>query len=367
MSYIPFIFILITLAWLAGVKLFLHRTVSYWEAVIQFGIVAIIILGVFAAGSHSQTSDVMFKNGVITELNADKRSCPWGWRDYRDNHCTEYRTRTVPGVKTCSTINGKQSCIQHYKTQYNYDYEWERRYFVRSTVGDFEVPRTDPRGVNTPPYFAELAIDDAVANQVSYVNYIKGAASTLHRQEVKDDDVAIAYPGVNRRLRANRFIATGVKFSSDEWKAWNEDLMVMNSELRDTKGNVIIVVTGYQQTFAEMLRRAWHAHNINDVVVVIGTDGTVVDWVDVSSWSGDSMVEVAIRDGILSNGTLHRQHINEVIFNAMSERFEIQSMDKFEYLADDIAPPNWVYVIAFIVLIIGNPVLSYIFYRNDII
>lgn len=364
--YMPIMLILVTVAWLAVIKIFFHATVSWTEAAIQFAIASIIMALVFFAGTHSQTADVLFENGVITKLEPRQKSCPMRWSDYTDSHCTEYRTRVVSNGQTCTTNSkGIRTCTPRFKTQYKYNYSWEKRYFVHSTVGNFEVSRTDRQGAVMPSYFAGLGIDDGVASVTRYTNYIKGAASTLHREDVKDeDDVVIAYPSVDRYFRSNRFIATGVRFSSEDWKDWNKDLMAMNSALRETGGNVIIVATGHQRSFAEMLRRAWHAHNINDVVVVIGTDGTDIAWVDVSSWSSNNMVEILIRDGILSLEALDREHINSIVYDAMIDGFELQSMDKFEYLADDIAPPTWVYVIAFIVLLIGNPALTYFFHRN---
>lgn len=359
------------LVWIAILKIFFPDTLSWEEVGVQAGVTTLVIAGLFFAAGHSQTADNLIANGIVTKLEPRQQSCPRGWRNSRDSHCTEYRTRSRKVGESCSTINGTRTCTPIYTTDYKYIYDWERRYFVfadyEAPFNDqrYEVARVDRQGVNTPPRFAETEIGDPTAMSVGYTNYIKGASSSLFAEEAPGEEVVLAYPNIRQQWRTNRVLTFGFEFDSNEWRAWNEDVMQLNTDLRETGGNVVIALAGRDRHFAEMLARAWEAHNINDVVVAIGTDGTDIDWVDVRSWSGNSLVEIEIRDGIMDLGTLDRAAINAIIADAM-EHFELKSMDEFEYLADDIVPPTWVMVLAGIILVIVTPAITYLFHRIDL-
>ena len=106
-------------------------------------------------------------------------------------------------------------------------------------------------------------------------------------------------------------------------------------------------------------------HNINDVVVVIGTDAEQnIEWVDITSWSESSFVDLRIRDELLDLGTIDKTQINMLIENAVIDNFTLQSMEKFEYLADDIIPPTWVFVVAFLILLVVTPAIAYVFIKH---
>jgi len=366
--YYAVLFIIPLIMWIGIAKLFLHLNFSWGEVAIQLAVTSIVIFGIFAVGSHSQTSDHMFVNGVVTKLEPVKKSCKSGWSDYTDDFCTEYRTRSVPDGQTCTTTNGKRSCSTNYKTQYNYIYYWEQKYFVRTTIQSYQVPRVDAQGTQTPPRFSEIEIGDPVTMQVSYTNYIRGASSSLFNEQLPADELPpLAYPSVRDMYKANRVIVSGVAFDGNLHKEWNDQIAVLNSSISKTGANVILVLTGDDRKFPEKLAQAWEAHNINDVVVTMGINGDDVSWVDVRSWSSNSIVEISIRDGILNLGTLDNVAINDIIQESVMNGFELQSMENFEYLADDIPPPTWAYILAIITLLIITPIITYVFNKYEVI
>jgi hypothetical protein len=361
------------LVWIAICKTFLHVSLSWGEVAVQAGVTTAIIAGLFFAAGHSQTRDQLFANGVVSKLEPRKESCPWGWRSMRDHHCTEYRTRTVKVGESCSTFsNSTRTCTPIYDTEYNYIYDWERRYFVYADYLEpfsdsrYEISRVDRQGVTTPPRFTKTEIGDPVSKLVEYTNYIKGASSSLFAEEPPGEDVVIAYPKVEQQWLANRVLVFGTEFDSNKWRNWNQELMQLNADIRESGANVVIMVTGHEQQFAEMLARAWEAHNINDVVVTIGTEGDQIDWVDVRSWSGNSLVDIEIRDGILDLETVDTAAINAIIKDAVMDNFELKSMQEFEYLADDIVPPTWVMILTGIILVIVTPAITYLFHNVDL-
>jgi hypothetical protein len=361
------LFLIPLAAWILIAKVKFGHEFSWSEMGIQGAFTAFVITLLSLAGYHSQTSDVMLVNGVVIDTEAQRESCNQFWSDWPDGFCTNQQTRQVRDGETCSTDSkGNRTCTPRYKTQYRSIYPWEIRYFVSSDIpSGYEIRRVDAQGALVPPRFAEVEIGDPVTMEVPYTNYIKGAADTLFNQKLEDVP-PIAYPGTYDYYKVRRVIYFGTPANSSMVEQWNEDLSVLNSEIRATRANVIINVVGESQNWAEGLAQAWDAHNINDVVVSIGVDQDRIQWVDVRSWSKNEMVDIVIRDEILSIGTIDPQRINAVIKDAITTNFEMQDMSAFEYLADDIDPPTWLYVIAGIILLIITPITSIYLSRNDI-
>lgn len=361
------LFIIPLVAWVLIAKVKFGHEFSWFEMGIQGVITALVITVLSFAGYHSQTADTMLVNGVVATTDARRETCNQFWSDFSDSFCTNQQTRQVRDGQTCTTDSkGNRTCTPRYKTQYRSIYPWEIRYFVRSDVpSSYEIRRVDAQGAQVPPRFAEISIGDPVTVEVSYTNYIKGAADTLFNQKLEDIP-PIAYPRTYDYYKTRRVIYFGTPVDSQLVSQWNEDLSVLNSEIRRTRANVIINVVGQDQSWAEGLAQAWDAHNINDVIVSIGVDQDRILWVDVRSWSKSEMVDIVIRDEILNIGTIDPVRINEVIKSAITDHFVMQEMSAFEYLADDIPAPTWVYVIAGIILLIVTPVTTIFLSRNDI-
>ena len=360
--YTIFLFLIPLLAWLVIGKLIFKHEFSWNEMGIQAGITAVVLAILVMSSSYYQTADEKLVNGVVKELNARKENCNQMWSDYSDSFCTNETTRSVRSGQSCRTINKIRTCIPRYKTQYRSIYPWEIRYFVETEISDHEIDRVDRQGSTTPPRFASIKIGDPVAQLVSYTNYIKGASDTLFNQKYEDVP-PIAYPGIYDYYKSRRVIYFGVPSNSEFVEKWNNELAVVNADIRKTGANVIIAVTNQTQDWAERLAQAWDAHNINDLIVVIGTDGTDIKWVDVRSWSKSDLVNITIRDEVLNLKTIDKTRINDIIKSSVMEYYEEESMDNFEYLAEDIPPPTWLYIIAAIILFVIGPMVTYYFSR----
>lgn len=361
------LFLIPLLAWILIAKVKFGHEFSWFEMGIQGMLTAFVITALSFAGYHSQTSDMMLVNGVVTETTAQRESCNQFWSDWPDGFCTNQHTRRVRDGQSCSTDSkGNRTCTPRYKTQYRSVYSWEIRYFVSSDIpSSYEIRRVDAQGSQTPPRFEEIQLGDPVTTEVSYTNYIKGAADTLFNQKLEDVP-PIAYPSTFDYYKVRRVIYFGTPADSQQVEQWNNDLAVLNAEIRGTQANVIVNVVGANQNWAEGLAQAWDAHNINDVVVTIGVEQQRIQWVDVRSWSSNEMVDITIRDEILTIGTVDPTQINSAIKNAITKYFVMQNMSDFEYLADDIAAPTWLYIIVGIILLIVTPIITIIMSRNDI-
>ena len=362
--------------WLLVMKFLFDIDFTWSELVAQFGVTFFIVLVVVFLSYSNQTADDMFVNGEITKLEPIKKNCNTRWSRSKDSFCTKYKTRQVYDGQTCTTVNKSRVCTPRYHTEYKSIYSWERRYFVMASYMNYpdkryEIRRVDRQGVETPPRFAELTVGDPTTMKVNYVNYIKGASSSLFSEmPPKEDDVVLAYPKVRQQFEANKVIVSNLEFDSDIWRAWNKDLAATNTLIRSTGANVMIILTGRSNGFAEMLARAWDAHNINDVVVTIGMaeDGSI-KWIDVRSWSKDSLVDVSIRDAILDVDTSDSEYykvIDNAIGSAVLDYFRLRDMSEFEYLAEEITPSPWVILGLIMVLLIITPGLTYFFNKHDV-
>ena len=361
-----FLFFIPALLVMAVTKLYFKWEYTWKEFAAQASGTLVILILVFFAGSYGQTHDTQLINGVVTKTDAQQQSCPRGWRSTHDNFCTEYRTRRVYSHTTCTGTGSDRKCTRHYDTEYKYIYDWERKYFIDSDIPKrFEILRVDRQGATTPPRFASVKIGDPVVGSYSYTNYIKSAVNSLFAEEPVEV-VPIAYPSVRDYYIANRVIFSGQSVSGDFARQWNKSFATVNANIRKTGANAIIVVTASGPEFALALAQAWEAHNINDVITVIGMSGDTVSWVDVRSWSESSLVNIEIENEILNIGSLDTQAIDAIIEKAILDNFKLQSMEKFEYLAEDIAPPMWAMILAAIVLLIVTPLITYVFHKHDV-
>lgn len=368
MGYYILMFLIPIAVWLVIVKFYFHYTISIKEAMLQFGATVLVISLVFVGGRYSQLSDTMIINGSVTDTVAKRQNCPIGWQDWTDGFCTEYTTRQVKTGETCSTnSDGRRTCTPNYKTQYRYIYGWEQRYFVITDIPQtYEISRVDRQGVNTPPRFSSVNVGDPASSTRSYINYVKGASHTLFRSE-QLEPTAIAYPRIQDYYNINRVLFVNRAADTAMWEEWNREIALVNSRLKKVGANVILVITDNPQTWAESLARDWYAHKINDVVVVIGMSGDSIAWVDARSWSTNELVDIEVRDSVLDIGSLDIKQISANIERVVSSNFVLADPSDFEYLADDIPPPLWAMILAFLVLFGATPAITYYMHKNELV
>ena len=357
------LFLIPLIAWILIAKLLFKHEFTIEEMGIQVFITAAILALLSFAGYSSMTDDTMMVNGTVTKLNPRTESCNMFWSDWPDSFCTNQDTRRVRDGQTCTTVNNKRSCTPKYKTQYRSVYPWERRYFVATTVSGYEISRIDRQGVDTPPRFSEIKLGDPVTILVPYTNYIKGASATLFNQKLEEVP-NISYPEVYDYYHIDRVFYTDLAAPSF-LKEWNRDLERINADFSKLGANVIINVTSKDETWSETLAQAWDAHNINDVVITIGVAGEKISWVNVRSWSSDKMLDVVTRDLIMMLPRVDKDMINDIIKTTIPKHYKAQKMEDFEYLADDVEAPTWLYIIAGIILLIVTPAVTWFLSNND--
>jgi hypothetical protein len=134
------------------------------------------------------------------------------------------------------------------------------------------------------------------------------------------------------------------------------------------QANVIVVfVNEINSSYVHALEGAWLGGKKNDVIVVVGTTHyPAIDWVRVSSWTDKELFKVELRNDLETLGTVDKAQFLGIIEKHTKTTFVRKNMADFEYLKDEIEPPTWVIVLAFVLGLSVALGLSYFFYRNDL-
>lgn len=288
-------------------------------------------------GMYSETMDTEIWSGKVIDKSKDKVSCSHSY----ECNCTE----------TCSTTNGSRSCSKSCSTCYDhsYDYNW----VVKSNIGNFNISRIDRQGVEAPPRWSSVNVNDPVSKTNTYTNYIKGAkANVLNRGDSK---ITYAIPEYPLSIYDYYYIDRAITLDNavSNTKDWS---IAISKALLDLGGakqvNLVMVFTKNPQDFSEQLNTAWLGGKKNDVIVVIGTqDGLKVDWVNVLSWTNQEHFKVSLRDSLLE-APLNPPKTLQLIAKHIESDFVRRQMQEFEYLQADIEPPTYVMVIAFFMFLI---------------
>lgn len=358
-------FLVPVIIWIIFAKIWLKHAFSVKELAAQTVFSVLVLAGLFWISDRVQTGSTKLLNGEVTETRPVKKTCPFGWVTFTDSHCTNYISRSVKVGESCSVDEkGRRSCTDIMQTQYYYIYRWERRYFVDSDLDHtFEIRRTDRQGVSVPPRFAEIKIGDAVSLEVFYRNYIRAAVNSLFKAD-EVQKLEISYPEVFDYYHVNRVIYDGV--TAKDAKLWNAQISEINRDIRETGANVILVLTKQDASYAERLAFTWGGHNINDLVITVGVgpDEESISWVDVRSWSGQSLVNVRLRDAIQEIGTIDPARINAAITEVVRSDYRLQDMEAFAYLKDDISLPVTTIILALLMILVFTPLITFYFARH---
>jgi len=367
--------------WAVGMKIFFHIEYTWSEFLAQC-ILCLMVLTIFwGAFRYSDTWDTEIWNGEISAKNMVQKDCPWGWVRHQDSFCSNYQTKQVrdyPDGQTCTTDSkGRRTCTSYprYHTEYNYDYDWERRWYVSSANLDFryEITRVDRQGVNAPPFYTRTQVGDPASVTKGYTNWIKGASDSLfHEDGAIAEQYATLIPeypiALYNYFHVDRVVQVGV--SMPDIALWNRQLGDALKQLGPNRQmNAVIVLvdaTKVGSDFPFAVRRAWNGFKKNDAVLFIGVDGAKnVQWAEVLSWSKENLFNVQLRNAILAmRGTeLDRQSIISNIQTIGMASYERREMQEFEYLKNQVPVPTWLIVLEFVLGIGGSIGLSLVFLK----
>ena len=336
---------------LPGIVYAFNRKIEWQFLVGSIAIGLAISAGAFYAGKAGKTLDVEVWNGEVTGKEQVQVSCS---HSYSCN-CTTSTTCSGSGSnRSCSTSTSCQTCYEH-----SHDYDW----VVHSNIGDVDIDRVDRQGVHTPGRWAAVQKGEPFAKEHMYTNYIKGApesvlnvAQHLASKPAQFANMIPAYPHhVQDYYRLNRALTVGVPVP--DLQQWSNDISTMLKQLGPQKqANVITVfVNTADPSYEYALRSAWLGGKKNDIVVIIGTtEYPKIDFIRVMSWTDKEIFKVKLRDTLQEMETIDREKFIEAIRLTTLEDFKRKSMKDFEYLDNEIDPPDWVVILAVILLVAIN-------------
>jgi hypothetical protein len=338
----------------------LNKTIHLLLAPTVFFLIALCVIGVtkLAVGM-----DVQILNGHVTDKLGIKRNCPDGWNDSQDDHCTNYTTREVVDYveEVCATNSeGEEVCddVPHFKTQYRYDFDWERRYFVYSTLKNFEIPRIDAQGNKEPPRYTITEPGEPVSTRSRYTNYLLLADQNVINPALLKLPEEISkelpdYPAnVYDYWRLDRFITVA---STQDITKLNRQLAELNSRVGPLRqANVIVIVTTRPQAIREEIYRKWNGGKKNDIIVLFGLRDNIIDWVDGITFLNNKGNEYLIAGFKEFNGKEFDNDVLPKLENMIVERFNREPMENIKHIADNYdLPPTFYFCAAIINLLLG--------------
>lgn len=314
------------------------------QLIASWGIGAIVLL----IGSMMATSDYEILNGKV--LN--KTRVHDYWEESYDCFCT-------------TNSDGIQSCQTCYRDHYTVDWD------VKCSTGNVGIKRLDwesRRVYNEPdplPY-KKAYKGEFCATTKSFKNYIKAAGNSLFNLDNNLDysEYSVpAYPEVHSYYKVNRVFGFG---------KLNKELNdILNSTLRTLgatkQANIVLIGSNYDEEYRYAVEQKWLGGKKNDVIVLVGINGKLIDWVDtitLGSNLGNELMTVKMHDDIMSLKKVSKD-IAGVITGTIERYFDRKPMQEFEYLKDDIKPSIWLIILSILLCISCNVGIFFYFNRNS--
>lgn len=337
---------------------------------------------VYTLGSYNALQDTELLNGYVTAKNVVEKKCKYpGWYEYSDSFCTNEHTREVVDHYEddyCTDKDGKSYvCGEHpvYRTEYRYDYPWERKYFVHATVSEYTIARIDKQGAKEPPRFTSVAVNDPVSVTHSYENLLLGADASILNPAfigVNEPDLAKvpAYPiNVYDYYLVDRLVTIGVNVTPQERKAWNDGIsQVAKSVGHRKQANPVVVLTNEPADFRYAIERKWLGGKKNDVILLVGLKDNTIEWTDVITFihgtNNEVMSEQLTR--LVNEAGYDREKILGIMQQTILDKFDRLPMQSIEYIKDSFEPPLWVSIASLICSLILSIIASLIATHNAI-
>lgn len=349
--------LLIPIIWVFVVKVVLRKTISGVEVIVMITVTAMLIAVVYWAGAYSQTTDYQVLNGRVVEKEMNRVHC-------RHSYSCNCRTSCSGSGKSrsCSTVC--DTCYEH-----SFDQDWD----VNTTIGSWTIDTIDRQGLREPPRWTSVKLNDPVSKLDRYTNYVKAVPDSLFHFNpaliAKYKEGIPPYPlQIYDYYNINRFISMGVPVP--DVAQWNRDISTMLGYIGAAKEvNAVVVVTKQSDyAYANALQAGWINGKKNDVILIIGApEYPKIEWVRVLSWSKTDLVNVQLRDAVLEIGTVDREKIVPAMQSYITNAYQRRPMSDFEYLKDQIEPPEWVIWLSIVLSIASLIGMSIYFHKNDLV
>ena len=320
------------------------KDICWREALTQFGAQTILILVVCLMIKNAHLSDYEIISGRIVSKDNAHVSC---------RHSYQCHCRTV-----CSGSGKSRSCHRVCQTCYehSYDVDW----FADTNINRrIYINKVDRQGLMKPDRWENIQINEPASFTHSYQNYIKADPDSLFQHHMEEDEIKKypSYPGkVYDYYRINR----GVGFSLEK------EIAEINADIGPSVGaSLIIVKAEANRSYAKLLQRAWSGAKKNDIVLVLGIEGSnTIVWAEVVGISYPDF-KVKLRNVVNDYGTLDQELLSRVKSSILKD-FKRRPMSEFEYLKESYKPTVGEWAFSLIVSLMLSVGLGIFFHKNEV-
>ena len=290
-------------------------------------------------------------NGVVTKKQKEKVSCEHSY----PCHCHE----------VCSGSGKHESCSEHCDTCYEHPYDFS--YFVYDSAAQtFSINRIDSQGLETPPRWTAVNMNDPTSSSHMYKDYIKGSSVSLFKKEVKYENFQIpSYPTIYDYYNLDRILTS---IAIKDIKIYQRKLSEINGVFGPLKQcNIIMVIVKKQNpNYYYALQQKWAGGSKNDIVVMISVDDTnKIEWINILCFAESDFYRIKLRDSILAIGTLDMDKILSEIEINTRQYYKRKHMKDFEYLSASVEPTGVQLIAATIINMLICLGLAIFFWKDN--
>lgn len=320
----------------------------------NIGIIVVLCTIVYFCGRYSETGDYQILNGEIT----GKERVHGTYEQPYSCNCRE----------ECSGSGKDRSCWEECDTCYetHYTVKW----WANTTIGDMKIDSEDSTSRRVyncadPQRYTSIQNGEPVSDYSHYTNYIKATRDSLFN--TKETKQSFAYPQIYDIYRYNHI--TNVDAEIDVTKLNNAVSDVVKKLGTQKHANVQVFTTKASDVKALRtdVENQWMGGKVNDVTIFIGTDGKTILDADAFTYARSKQNElfaVKMRDALIGMD-YNEINIANTIDNVIRKEYHRPDLKDFEYLKDQVEPPDWCIILCVLLSIFGTLGLSYYFYNND--
>lgn len=338
---------------IAGVILLAFWLISsdicWKEALTQLGIQTLLIFIMCLCIKNSHLSDHEILNGRVTSKNSERISC----RHSYQCHC----------YTSCSGSGKSRSCHRRCSTCYEHSYD--KAWFADDNIGKRTyIDTVNRQGTIEPPRWTRIYTGEPVSHRHGYENYLKADPDSLFKYEAGEIDIS-KFPKYPDKIYDYYYldrVITDLKIKESEW---NRALSEINADIGPAVGaNLVLILTDKPNLHAKALQRVWEGAKKNDIVVVIGSDGQNINWVDVIGLSYPDF-KVRMKNSIKDYAKLDIGVLDEIRSTTLAN-FKRRPISDFEYLKESYKPTLGEWIFGAIISIILSVGMGIFFQKNEV-
>lgn len=350
---------------------FFHHRTKWWEFAVPFAVSILLIAGFKFGSEISQTKDVEYWGGWVTEARYYE-----DWNQYIHRTCT----RTVSCGKDCTTTQIYDCSYVQYHPEYWHikDSNGAGHNISQKSYNSFvqlfgmkPVFKDMRRGYHTNDgdmyhvdWPGSVETVEPVVTVHDYENRVQAAKTVFKFQDVGPFEIdtynlfsypeptLLDYPAV-------------LGDCGPTTKAGNERLRYHNAVLGRSKELRIWILCFQDNSYgaAHFQESFWDGGNKNEAVITIGLVDDDVQWAYVFSWSESEMFKVEIRDHLMDRKNLDLVQVADFAAQSLQTHFIRKPFSDFSYIK--VEPPTWAVVTTFILTLLINLGLSYWLIHNE--